>query len=161
MTEVMDKWMSHPTMARFALASPVVVTHKSALTRDAFDLMKTLVGGTPISVEGCVELFQEMHDRKMTRRKLYPMLHEEEYLRSAHRAHSSIKRKKFSYSDLDMTPPLTSPFCLEISRTLESDEEYSLLFNEQVSLFFVCDSVIACVLSIPVSPLDVCVRVFA
>ena len=67
LTDVMDMWISHPTKSRYALAMPVVLTHKCALTRDAYDLMRTLTGGTAISINKCVSIFTEMHSRTLDR----------------------------------------------------------------------------------------------
>jgi hypothetical protein len=57
---VLAQWMSHKTWIRHALAMPVVITHQTALTRDTYDLMKSLLGGTSISVERLNSLFKEM-----------------------------------------------------------------------------------------------------
>ena len=67
MNDVMDMWLSHKTKARYSLSIPVVMTHKCALTRDAYDLMRTLTGGTAISITKCASVFSEMHSRTLDR----------------------------------------------------------------------------------------------
>ena len=132
-------WMTHSTKARYAISTPVVVMRNHALTRDAFDLMRTLCGGTSLSVKKCAMVYQEMHSRTQSRRKLCAMLHEEEAVRNGFKyggifASSPNRRKKFTAADVGMVRPLGRAFWRKIIvDSLENDEEYQLLFNEQVN----------------------------
>ena len=59
------------------------------------------------------------------------MLHEEESLQSQLRV--GAKRKRFDCCDLGLVSPLSETFWQNmIVKSLETKEEYSLLFNEQV-----------------------------
>ena len=141
MPKVMQKWMNHTTKARFAIASPVIVTHKNALSTDAYDLMRTLIGGTTVSVDKCASVFREMHGRTESRRCLCAMLHEEEYTRGG--LHTG-KRKHFQAADVGMVRPPGKTFWRDTAvRTLAVNEEYRLLFNEQVKCnVYACVSVL-------------------
>ena len=129
---VTEMWLRHKTKARFALLMPVIVTHRSAITRDAYDLIRTLVGGHSVSVTSCVSLFKEMNDRTYWRRRVIATLDEEEKCHT-----NEDPRKLFTPNDVGMVTPLERTYWRDMAlMALEVDEDIALRFAEHLPVDF-------------------------